>query len=263
MNEHIAWLDTAISIARDAGRLLRERWRTGHTVRSKGYRNIVTEADEDAEALILGRLREVFPDHALTSEEAGAESRETQVRWLVDPLDGTTNFSRNNPNFGVSIAAVEGNEPLVGVVYDPLRDLCFAARRGDGATLNGDPLRTSGMTRLERMIFSADWPRERPRRSAAWALAGTLISEARTLRCLGSAALNMAYVAAGWFDLYMGLQLSPWDQAAAALLVREAGGAVGTVSGAPWTPDAPDPLMAATPALLDLFWSVVEGGQVP
>ncbi|MGC9357817.1 MAG: inositol monophosphatase family protein, partial [Anaerolineae bacterium] len=202
MNEHAEWLERIIPIARDAGRLLQERWRTGHTVRSKGYRDIVTEADVDAETLILGRLHDAFPEHATTSEEAGAEGRQTRIRWLVDPLDGTTNFSRNNPNFGVSIAAVADDEPLVGVVYDPLREICFAAYRGGGATLNGEPIHTSRVKHLERVVCSADWPRDPQRRSSAWALAGELISEARTLRCLGSAALNMAYVAAGWFDLY-------------------------------------------------------------
>ncbi|MFP4343100.1 MAG: inositol monophosphatase family protein [Anaerolineales bacterium] len=260
MNEYQEWLDVIEEIARDAGALLKARWNTSYEIRSKGYRNIVTEIDLAAEALILGRLREHFPDHAITSEEAGADAHRRAVRWLVDPLDGTTNFSRHNPNFSVSIAASEGIEPVVGVVYDPLRDQAFTARRGAGAALNGEPLQSSGNRDLGQALVSADWPREPALRRELWAIMSRLIHEVRTLRCLGSAALNMVYVAAGWFDLYVARQISAWDQTAAALILREAGGALGTLSGAPWTPDSPDPVAAATPELLKAFQALLAGG---
>ncbi len=200
--------------------------------------------------MILEGLRTAFPEHAITSEEAGADPGAPGMRWIVDPLDGTTNFSRHNPNFSVSIAAVEDGEPVVGVIYDPLRDYCFKAVRGEGASFNEEPLATSGREALEGVMLSADWPRQPELRAELWALVSELMPRVRTLRCLGSAALNMVYVATGWFDLYLARQVSAWDQAAAVLLVREAGGAVGTVSGAPWTPAVPDPLLAATPELL-------------
>ncbi len=251
MNEHAQWLSVALQLAREAGAELRECWTTTHTITSKGFRDIVTEADLAAEAVILRGLREAFPDHAMTSEEAGSDAGQHRVRWYIDPLDGTTNFSRNNPNFSVSIAALAEGEPVVGVVYDPLRDHCFAAHKDGGATLNGESLQTSGRTQVAKMVFSTDWPRDDRLRKQHVALISQLLIEARTLRCLGSAALNMAYVAAGWFDLYVAPHLSAWDQAAAVLLVQEAGGATETLAGGPWTANSRDPLLASTPALVN------------
>ncbi len=252
----LRWLNVATETAREAGALLKAQWSRPHTVHSKGYRDIVTESDLAAEQLILSRLRAAFPDHAITSEEAGADAGDARVRWLIDPLDGTTNFAHHNPNFCVSIAAAENGRPVVGVIYDPLRDELFAARRGGGATFNGAPLRTSGATALDTVTFSADWPREPALRADMWRRAGTLLPLVRTLRCLGSAALNMVYVAAGRLDLYMARTLSPWDQGAAALIVQEAGGVLGTLAGVPWTLARPDPVAAATPALLAAFHAV-------
>ncbi len=259
MKVYEQWSLHAENIAREAGELLQQRWRHTHTVRAKGFRDIVTETDLAAERIIVGRLRELFPTHAITSEEAGADPSGSPVRWLIDPLDGTTNFSRNNPNFCISIAAISDAEPVAGVIYDPLRDHAFSAWRGGGAKLNGEPCQTSGITTLGEAIFAADWPRDPQLRTEHWQRVTQLLDSARTLRCLGSAALNMAYVAAGWFDLYLARQLSAWDQTAAALIVREAGGAVGTLSGAPWHPDAPDPVMAATPELLAEFKLLLAG----
>ncbi|HEY88348.1 MAG TPA: inositol monophosphatase [Thermoflexia bacterium] len=253
MKIYAQWSLHAENIAREAGELLQQRWRHPHVVRGKGFRDVVTETDLAAERIIMGRLREFFPTHAITSEEAGADPRGVQVRWLIDPLDGTTNFSRNNPNFCISIAAISGAEPVVGVIYDPLRDHIFSAWRGGGAMLNGELFQTSGRTNLAEAVFATDWPRDPQLRATHWQRVTQLLDSARTLRCLGSAALNMAYVASGWFDLYLAQRLSAWDQTAAALIVREAGGAVGTLSGAPWQPYAPDSVMAATPELLAEF----------
>lgn len=261
MNDHERWLAVAQATAQEAGALLRSRWRETHTVQAKGYRNIVTDTDVAAERLIISRLREHFPEHAITSEEAGAEPGSATVRWLIDPLDGTTNFSRNNPNFCVSLAVLERQQPVVGVIHDPLHEHTFAAQRGCGATLNGQPLHVSAATTLKEAICGVDWPRDNAQRQQMIQIAGELLTRGRTLRALGSAALAMAYVAAGWLDLYLALSLSPWDQAAAALMVQEAGGALATVSGAPWTVDAPDPLLAASPALLEAFRALQAGGE--
>lgn len=247
------WLAIAIDIAYEAGALLKAHWRSGDAVRSKGYRNIVTAADLAAEELILGRLRATFPKHAITSEEAGADSQEVPARWLVDPLDGTTNFAHNNPNFCVSIAATQSGVPVVGVVFDPLHDFLFAAMRGAGATLNGSPIHSSGVATLPEATFSADWPREPQPRLELWKRVGKLMVEARTLRVLGAAALNMAYVAAGWVDLYLARTLAPWDMAAGVLIAQESGAAVGTLDGAPWNLGRTDLVLAATPALYQAF----------
>lgn len=261
MKAYATWLDVALRAADEAGTLLRQRWQQTHAVHRKGFRDIVTETDTAVEALILGRLRAAFPDHAMTSEEAGADAEDAPVRWVVDPLDGTTNFSRNNPNFSTSIAAVDEGEAVVGVILDPLRGHVFAARKDGGATLNGVPIHCSNVTALEAAIFGVDTPREPALRREMWARAGALLTRARTMRALGSAALNMAYVAAGWTDLYMGIHLSPWDHAAAGLIVQEAGGYAATVSGEPWTPFRRDPLMAATPALAAAFRALYEASS--
>jgi myo-inositol-1(or 4)-monophosphatase len=250
MSDYALWLTTALEIADKVGALLRARWRQTHTIQIKGFRDIVTETDVECEQLIVTHLRAAFPDHAVTSEEAGADAHESGVRWFIDPVDGTTNFSRHNPNFSTSIAALEDGVPVVGVVVDPVRQHTFAARRGSGATLNGTPIHVSNVKDIAHVVFASDFPRNPQRRSEAWRNAGILLAHAQTMRATGSAALNMAYVAAGWVDLYMHLELYPWDQAAAALLVEEAGGALATVSGALWTPFCPDPLMAAAPELV-------------
>ena len=253
MKVYETWLDVALQAAAEAAAVLKQQWRQTHAVHWKGFRDIVTETDMAVEKIILGRLREAFPDHAVTSEEAGADAESAAVRWLVDPLDGTTNFSRNNPNFSTSIAAVDGDQVVVGVVLDPLRGHVFAAWKGGGATLNGETIHASDVTELSAAILGIDSPRDPALRHEMWSRVGALLPHARTLRALGSAALNMVYVAAGWIDIYMGIHLYPWDHAAASLIVQEAGGCAATVAGEPWTPFRQDPLITATPALANAF----------
>jgi len=245
------WLTVALEAAEKVGGVLRSQWRQPHTVRQKGFRDLVTTTDVECERLILGHLRAAFPDHNVTSEEAGADAGTAGVRWFVDPLDGTTNFSRNNPNFSTSIAAVENGQPVVGVIFDPLREHVFAAYRGGGATLNGNPIHVSDVTALQAAICAVDSPRDPMRRRELWRRLGVLMAHSHTMRALGSAALSMAYLATGWVDVYLNIQLHPWDQAAAGVLIEEAGGVLATVSGAPWTPFSPDPLMAASSALVN------------
>ncbi|MBN1259868.1 MAG: inositol monophosphatase [Anaerolineae bacterium] len=253
------WLATAQRIALEAGALMRKQWRQTHTIRSKGYRDIVTETDLAVEQLVIERLKASYPDHAITSEESGAEDSAASIRWLLDPVDGTTNFARSNPNFCITMAAIEGESPVAGVVYDPLRDHLFSARRGGGATLNGKRIQTRDTTQIAEVMFAVDWPRNPAARREMWQYAGKLIEQARTLRALGSAALNIVYVAPGWFDLYMARSLHAWDQTGAAVIAMEAGAVLGTLSGAPWTPSSPDPVVAATPALLEAFYTLQEG----
>jgi myo-inositol-1(or 4)-monophosphatase len=265
MTRYQPWLQVALEAADAVGAYLRSVWRTDHAVRSKGYRDIVTDADLVAESMILERLRAAFPDHAVTSEEAGADPGSVgadgtgpTVRWLVDPIDGTTNFSRDNPNFCTSIAAVEDGRPVVGIIAEALRGTVFAACAGGGATLDSKPIHVSNVTTLTSAILSIDTPKVADLREQTLAYVHRLLAQGRTLRASGSAALNMAYIAAGWVDAYFNVQMKPWDQAAGGLLVAEAGGAVSTLSGDVWTPYRPDPLMAASPELLEAMralWS--------
>ena len=259
MTHYEQWLNVALQAAEEVGEYLRRAWRTDHAIQDKGYRDIVTDADIAAESIILDRLRAAFPDHAVTSEEAGADASGASVRWLVDPIDGTTNFSRNNPNFSTAIAAVEDGMPVVGVVYDSLRHQAFAACAGGGATLNGVPIHVSGTTELTSAIFAIDTPKESDLRQRMWGYISNFLVHGRTMRALGSAALNLAYVASGWVDGYLSVHMKPWDQAAGGLLVIEAGGVVSTISGDAWTPFRPDPLVAATPALMDAMRTSLNG----
>lgn len=250
---YLKWLEVALAAANEASTFLRSRWRQAQTVHVKGFRDIVTEADFESERVILNRLRTAFPEHAVTSEESGADADAAMVRWMVDPVDGTTNYSRGNPNFSVTIAAIEEGRPVVGVVHDPLRGHVFAATHGGGATLNGTPIHVSTVADLASAVFAVDSPHDPEERRTMWRYLGLLLQHGRTMRASGSAALNLAYLAAGWLDFYMHLHLFPWDQTAGGLLVQEAGGALSTVAGVPWTPYCSDPLAASSQALLDSF----------
>ena len=258
MKSYEYWLQTALTAANQAGVVLKKAWQGTHNIRFKSPRNIVTDTDLQVEDIVLSYLHAAFPDHAFTSEEAGADEVSAQVRWFVDPLDGTTNFSRDNPNFCVSLAAVENGQPVVGVILDPLRDHVFAAHVHGGATLNGKPIHVSDVTEVYKAIISFDTPRHPVARQQIMAYIQKLMKRVRTVRGLGSAALNMAYIAAGWADCYLALNMSPWDQMAAVLLIKEAGGVVTTISGQAWDMESRDPLLVSSTVLEEALRAVLE-----
>src|ERR671910_708880 len=222
----------AAQIARDAGEILRDRFGQPHEVRYKGTIDLVTEADRAAEDLIADRLRTVCPEHDLLCEEGsvGATSG-SSYRWVVDPLDGTTNFAHGLPTFAVSIALEDAGVPVVGVVYDPMRDELFVARKGAGTTLNGTPIQVSAVDRLLASIlvtgFSYDFER-RSRQAEVWR---DFLMRVQAIRQTGSAALNLCYIAAGRLDGYWERGISPWAVAAGAVMVTEAGGTVTDMRG--------------------------------
>ena len=232
------YADQAAQIARDAGEILRDRFGQPHDVRFKGTIDLVTEADQAAEDLIADRLRALCPEHDLLCEEGsvGAATGAT-FRWVVDPLDGTTNFAHGLPTFAVSIALEDAGIPVVGVVYDPMRDELFIACRGAGATLNGAPIYVSGVDRLISSIlvtgFSYDFER-RAQQAEVWR---DFLTRVQAIRQTGSAALNLCYIAAGRIDGYWERGISPWDVAAGAVLVTEAGGTVTNMRGGPFCSD--------------------------
>jgi myo-inositol-1(or 4)-monophosphatase len=215
----------AADTARAAGDILRERFGQPHEIRFKGAIDMITEADQAAEDLIASRLREACPDHELLCEEGSrGASSPSSFRWVVDPLDGTTNFAHNMPTFAVSIALEESGVPVIGVVYDPMRDELFAAQRGLGATLNGRPIRVSATATLISSIlatgFSYDFSR-RARQADIWR---DFLIQVQAIRQTGSAALNLCYVAAGRLDGYWERGIQPWDVAAGSIMVTEGGG---------------------------------------
>ena len=227
--------DAAVAFATEAGSILKEGYGKIHAPERKGRIDLVTEYDKRSEALLLERIAQRFPGHAVLAEESGAHAG-SSVRWLVDPLDGTTNFAHNYPFFAVSIGVEVEGELVAGAIHDPVRDETFAGARGHGATLNGDPIRVSTIATVEESLLVTGFPydvREHPERHLPAFAA--FLSRAQGIRRDGSAALNLAYLACGRFDGFWERRLSPWDTAAGTLLVREAGGVVTRLDGSAFT----------------------------
>lgn len=225
--------------ARAGGQALLDRLEAARDVRSKGFRDIVTDADLAAQEAVLTIIRQHCPTHDVLSEESPPNAGVGDELWVVDPLDGTINYAHRFPCFCVSVALVVQGEPAMGVVFDPLHERLFAAERGGGATLNGQPVHVSACADLAAAMVGLDWARHPAMRQRVVASLTGVAESATTLRSVGSAALGLCYVAAGWLDAYFNFALQPWDGAAAGLIVREAGGALSAPSGAAWAYTAP------------------------
>jgi myo-inositol-1(or 4)-monophosphatase len=256
--------DAAVAIAREAGAILADGYGRTHTAERKGAIDLVTEYDRRSEALILARVRERFPGHGVLAEESGARAASggDGVRWVIDPLDGTTNFAHNYPFFGVSIGVEVAGRVVAGAIHDPVRDELFAAALGDGATLNGAPIRVSTVDRLVDGLIVTGFPydvREHPDRHLGPFRA--FLTRAQAIRRDGSAALNFCYLAMGRFDGFWELRLSPWDVAAGALIVTEAGGRVTRWDGSPFSIEGYE-LLASNGALHEEMRTVLAGSRV-
>jgi myo-inositol-1(or 4)-monophosphatase len=231
----------AIEAARAAGELLRSELTGARRIAFKGApTNLVTEMDARAEALILERIREGFPDDAILSEEMGAERGRSNRRWIVDPLDGTTNYAHGIPVFAVSIALEVAGRVQLGVVYDPSHEELYVAERAGGAFVNDRKLSVSSAATLDESLLCSGFPynlRETADNNLAEYAAFSL--RAQGVRRMGSAVLYLAWLAAGRFDGYWELRTGPWDVAAGALLVEEAGGRVTALDGRPLDVDRP------------------------
>ena len=231
-------LNFAIQTARDAGLVLAERFgRAALQISNKGDIDIVTESDLASERLIIEHIRSHYPRHAILSEEAGASTHdadEGEYKWIVDPLDGTTNYAHGYPCFCVSIALERAGEVILGAVYDPMRDEMFAAERGQGATLNGRRIRVSETDDLNRALLCTGFPYDVRERDQFVRHFSNFIMHAQAVRRDGAAALDLAYVACGRFEGFWEEGLRPWDVAAGKLLVEEAGGRVTRNDGTPF-----------------------------
>lgn len=222
----------AADLARDAGAILRDRFGQPNEVRFKGAVDMVTEADQAAEALIAGRLRDAYADHVLLCEEGSqGAALDSTFRWVIDPLDGTTNFAHGLPTFAVSIALEEAGLPIIGVVYDPIRDELFVSQRGGGATLNGKAIHVSLTDRLISSVLVTGFSYDFERRAHQAEIWRDFLTRVQAIRQTGSAALNLCYIAAGRLDGYWERGISAWDVAAGALMVAEAGGTVTNMGG--------------------------------
>ena len=239
MNDLEPFLAVARDAAAEAAVHLRAAVGQPQRVEHKSAIDLVTETDRAVEALITARLRQAFPDHVVVGEEASAGYRPARppadrYAWYLDPLDGTTNFAHGHPHFAVSLALARGAEPLVAVVADPLRDETFVAVRQGGATCNGARIRVSRTESVEAALLATGTPYDRRERADHYlATIRTFMMRSQGIRRAGSAALDLCWVACGRVDAYWEWRLGPWDVAAGALIVREAGGAVSDFGGAP------------------------------
>ena len=259
MTAYQAFLQFAVDLARAAGAVIRKGAQRPIDVQSKGLRNLLTNVDLAAERTIVDAIRERYPDHDILTEETTPDQRTSRYRWVIDPLDGTGNFSRGYPCFSTSIGLTLDDEPIAGAVYDPMRGHLFAASLGGGATLNGQPLRASRIDRLLDMLIGMDWTREPRTRERIVCVIARLTPRCGTLRVCGSAVLGICYVGAGWWDAYWHLGLQAWDAAAGALIVREAGGVVTDLSGQPWRPQT-GPCLVSNGRLHEAYRALIQQG---
>jgi len=242
-------LNFAIQTARDAGRVLAKRFGRTLEITNKSELDLVTESDLASERLIIDRIKSHYPRHAILAEESGASEpadreKHSDWRWIIDPLDGTTNYAHGYPCFCVSIGLENKGRRELGVVYDPIRDEMFTAERGQGAALNGRRIHVSSTPTLASALVCTGFPYDVRERSEFARHFANFIMAAQGVRRDGAAALDLAYVAAGRFDGFWEEGLKPWDVAAGALIIEEAGGRVSNYSGEPIDIYSP-PIMAS------------------
>ena len=227
-------LNVAVMAARRAGDTLVRKMVDLDKLRveKKGYNDYVSDADHAAERAVIGTIHKHYPDHAILAEESGA-SGESDTVWIIDPLDGTTNYLHGFPVFCVSVAVRQKGRMEHGVVYDPLRQELFTASRGHGAQLDGRRIRVSGQTHLDRALIGTGFPFRQADAeiSAYMAMLAKSIRNTSGVRRAGAAALDLCYVAAGRLDAFFETGLAPWDLAAGGLIIREAGGIVSGLDG--------------------------------
>ncbi len=257
-NELEDWLETCEAAARAGGRELID-WRGRFTTREKGVTDFVTDADLASQAAVQRVIAKRFPDHSFLGEESVGvvQPAADQLIWVVDPLDGTTNYVHGYPHYAVSVALARGRELLVGVVYDPVTNQCFSAAAGQGAWCNGVPMRTTQAEKLSDALVAVSLPAHVPKSSPDLLDFVTVAQLCQAVRRSGSAALNFAYVAHGWLDAFWAHQIHAWDVAAGVLLVRETGGIVTGLDGSEFDLWNPHVLSASTlplhAALLDVL----------
>lgn len=225
------FLSAAIDIAREAGQLLEDFARQKISYELKGDYDLVTQADHASERLVIERLQAAFPDHAIVAEETGGVSLESDYRWYVDPLDGTTNFAHGYPMYNVTLALERCGELIAGVIFDPHNQELFAAERGGGAFLNGQRIYVSKVDKIQASLFSTGFPSHRRHKSINIHFYYQLAMASHGVRRGGSAGLDLAYVACGRLDGFWEFGLKPWDMAAGILLVQEAGGVCSDMRG--------------------------------
>lgn len=256
-------METALAAARAGGTVLRSKFGTRLHIEEKSAKDLVTEADREAEKAIVDTILDRFPDHNILAEEGIYPQTASPYRWIIDPLDGTTNFSHNFPWFAVSIALEHAGEIILGIVYQPYYEELFVAIKGQGTTLNGRPLQVSSTALLERSLLATGFaPASSTSPVNNFDHFLRFQEMAQACRRPGAASLDLACVAAGRFDGFWEMKLKPWDTAAGMLLVTEAGGRVSNFDGAPFSPDQVE-CLASNGLIHDVMISVLQQGARP
>jgi myo-inositol-1(or 4)-monophosphatase len=224
VNDLVIW-------AKGAGAVLRDGYGKSHAIDYKGSIDLVTEMDHKSEAYLVEKIRARFPEHTIFAEETGEISGSEGACWYIDPLDGTTNYAHHMPNFAVSVAYLEDGALEIGVIYDPMRDECYSASRGKGAYLNDRTIHVSTTDNLLSSLLVTGFPYDQARSEKNLANFCHFTRLSQGVRRLGSAAIDLCYIAAGRLDGYWEMSLQPYDMAAGALIVREAGGTITSMYG--------------------------------
>ncbi len=250
-------VEEVITLARHAGKILREGLNSKHQIHHKGPTDLVTDKDKLSEKYLIETILERYPDHSIVSEESGAVNGQHIQRWYIDPLDGTINYAHGLPLFSVSLAFANEQGMQIGVVYDPMMDECFWAERGGGAFLNGKPIQVSETQQLIDALLCTGFPynMNSVENNLEYHNRFSLCSQG--VRRLGSAALDLCYVACGRLDGFWETRLQPWDCAAGALIALEAGAKVSDMAGSADFFHAPYAVLAATPAIHNQMLAVI------
>lgn len=235
MEESAKISNVAQKAAKAAGKyLLRHLGKIKEVSSKRGITDLVTDVDKGSEKIIIDRIKKIFPEHSILAEESGEHDVGGEVRWVIDPLDGTTNYSHSFPAFCVSIGVIINGAVRIGVVYDPSRDELFTATEGHGALLNKKPIKVSSVSTVQESLVATGFGYNVDEKMSNIGYFKTLLEKAQAVRRPGSAAIDLINVACGRLDGFWELGLSPWDTAAGQLLVKEAGGTVTTMEGDPF-----------------------------
>ena len=250
--------EVALEAARLAGGIIKDRFQTTKDIRFKGRADIVTDVDLAVEKAVLELLRGEYPDFGVLAEESEPIETDSPYTWVVDPVDGTRNYAIGIPHFCTVVALSRGNEVVLGVTYDPISDELFVAQQGQGASVNGEPISVSEKQEMEESLLGFDLGYVDEQAGLGLDLVRSLWPGIQGFRLMGSAALGMAYAAAGRVDLYFHHSLSPWDVASGILIAQEAGGIVVDRQGNPANLRTPS-VIVASPRLIDRFLHATEG----